>query len=92
MLINLPVIWFPGGSDSIESSCNTGGPGSIPGLGRYPEKEMATHSHILAWRIQWTEEPGKLQSTGSQRVGYKQATNIFSFNMYIEFITYMVEI
>ena len=34
------------------------------------EKEMATHSSILAWRIQWTEEPGTLQSTGLQRVGY----------------------
>ena len=32
------------------------------------EKEMATHSSILAWRILWTEEPGRLQSTGSQRV------------------------
>ena len=32
------------------------------------EKEMATHSSILAWKILWTEEPGKLQSTGSQRV------------------------
>ena len=32
------------------------------------EKEMATHSSILAWRILWTEEPGGLQSTGSQRV------------------------
>ena len=32
------------------------------------EKEMATHSNILAWRIPWTEEPGRLQSTGSQRV------------------------
>ena len=32
------------------------------------EKEMATHSSILAWRIPWTEEPGELQSTGSQRV------------------------
>ena len=32
------------------------------------EKEMATHSGILAWRIPWTEEPGGLQSTGSQRV------------------------
>jgi len=30
------------------------------------EKEMATHSSILAWRISWTEEPGRLQSTGSQ--------------------------
>ena len=34
------------------------------------EKEMATHSSILAWRIPWTEEPGGLQSTGSQRVRY----------------------
>ena len=33
------------------------------------EKEMATHSSILAWRIPWTEEPGGLQSTGWQRVG-----------------------
>ena len=32
------------------------------------EKGMATHSSILAWRIPWTEEPGGLQSTGSQRV------------------------
>ena len=32
------------------------------------EKEMATHSSILAWRIPWMEEPGRLQSTGSQRV------------------------
>ena len=32
------------------------------------EKEMVTHSRILAWRIPWTEEPGGLQSTGSQRV------------------------
>ena len=34
------------------------------------EKEMGTHSSILAWRIPWTEEPGGLQSTGSQRVGH----------------------
>ena len=34
------------------------------------EKEMATHSSILAWRIPWTEEPGRLQSLGSQRVGH----------------------
>ena len=33
------------------------------------EKETATHSSILAWRIPWTEEPGRLQSTGSQKVG-----------------------
>ena len=34
------------------------------------EKEMATHSSILAWRIPWTEEPGGLQSTGLQKVGH----------------------
>ena len=34
------------------------------------EKEMATHCSILAWRIPWMEEPGRLQSTGSQRVGH----------------------
>ena len=35
-----------------------------------PEKEMATHSSILAWRIPWTEEPGGLQPMRSQRVGH----------------------
>ena len=34
------------------------------------EKEMATHSSTLAWKIPWTEQPGRLQSTGSQRVGH----------------------
>ena len=38
------------------------------------EKEMATHSSILPWEIPWTEEPGGLQSTGSQRIGYKLVT------------------
>ena len=58
-------------SDSKESACNAGDPGSIPGLGKIPlEKEMATLSSIFAWRIPWTEEPGGLQSMGSQRVGH----------------------
>ena len=39
------------------------------------EKGMATHSSILTWKILWTEEPGKLQSMGSQRVGHDQAAN-----------------
>ena len=38
------------------------------------EKEMATHSNILAWRIPWSEEPGRLQSMGSQRVRHDLAT------------------
>ena len=42
------------------------------------EKGMATHSSILAWRIPWTEEPGRLQSMGSQRVGHDWATSTFT--------------
>ena len=38
------------------------------------EKEMATHSSILAWKIPWTEEPGGLQSMGSQRAGHDLVT------------------
>ena len=43
--------------------------------GDHLEKEMATHSSILAWRIPWMEEPGRLQSTGVQRVGHDWATS-----------------
>ena len=42
--------------------------GSIPGLGRSPVEGNGVHSSVLAWRIPWTEEPGGLQSTESQRV------------------------
>ena len=41
---------------------------SVPASGRSLEEGMATHSSILAWRIPWTEDPGRLQSTGLQRV------------------------
>ena len=51
-----------------ESACNTGDMSSIPGLERSPEKEVATHSSVLAWKIPQTEEPGEIQSVGSQRV------------------------
>ena len=44
------------------------------------ENEMATHSSIPAWRIWWTEEPGRLESIGWQRVGHDWATNtVFHF-------------
>ena len=51
-------------SDSEESACNAGDPGSIPGSGSSLDKGMATHSSIRAWRIPWTMEPGGLQSMG----------------------------
>ena len=43
------------------------------------QKGMATHSSILAWRILWKEEPGGLQSMGSQRVGHDWAINTFHY-------------
>ena len=56
MVKNLPAVWETW----------------VRSLGREDplEKEMATHSSILAWRIPWTEEPGGLQSMESQRVGH----------------------
>ena len=49
----------------------------VQSLGREDtlEKEMATHSSNLTWRIPWTEEPSRLQFMGSQRVGHNLATN-----------------
>ena len=63
-------VLIPGGSDGKESSCNAGDPGSISGQEDPLEKGMASHSSILPWRIPWAEEPGGLQSMGSQRVGH----------------------
>ena len=53
----------------------------VPSLGQEDplEKEMTTHSSILAWRIPWTEEPGWLQSMGLQRVGLDWVTNTYFF-------------
>ena len=48
------------------------------------EKEMATHSSILAWRIPWTEEPGGLQSMGSQRVRDNWATSLPSWKILLQ--------
>ena len=50
--------------------------GSIPGSGRSSEEGNATYSSTLAWKIPWTEEPGSLQSTGSQRVGHHRAPSL----------------
>ena len=78
---------FPGGSDGKESACNTGDPGLIPGSGRspgegncYPLQAMAPHSSTLAWKIPWTEEPGRLQSMGLLRVGHDWAISLSLFN------------
>ena len=58
-------------AQTVKASVYNGGdPGSSPGLGRSPGEGNGIHSSTIAWKIPWTEEPGKLQSMGSQRVGY----------------------
>ena len=66
MTMHFIILSFPGGSDGKESACNAEDPGSIPGLGKSPGKEMATHSNMLAWRTLRTEKPGGLQSAELQ--------------------------
>ena len=71
LLIRIPhLVDFPVIKNPPANAGDIRDTGSIPGSGRSLEKEMATRSSILAWRIPWTEEPGGLQSTGSQRVGH----------------------
>ena len=60
---------FPDVSMVENPPANAGEAHSVLGQDDSLEKEMATHSGILAWRIPWTEEPGRLQSMGSQRIG-----------------------
>ena len=75
----LQLLWFdfPGGSGGKESAYNEGDLGSVLGQVDLLEKEMATHSSILAWKIPWMEEPGGLQSMGLQRVGHDWTTSLF---------------
>ena len=73
--IKIKVLGFPGGSVVTNPPANMqemwdGSLGQEDPL----EEETAAHSRILAWRIPWTEEPGGLHSTGSQRLGYDSAT------------------
>ena len=56
MVNHLPIMWVT----RVQSVCQED----------LLEKEMATHSSILAWKIPWMEKPGRLQSMGSQRVGH----------------------
>ena len=68
--------YSPGGSVGKASACNAGD--QVGSLGREDplEKEMATHSSTLTWRTPWTEEPGRLLSMGSLRVGHNWATSL----------------
>ena len=78
---SITMLGFPGGSDGKETACNQ--ETQVQSLGGEDplEKTMATHSSILAWRILWTEEPGRLQSQRSQRGRHDWATNTLTFHM-----------
>ena len=65
---------FPSGSVVKNPPASAGDLGSILGQEDLLEKGMATHSSILAWKIPWTEESGRLQSIGWQRIGHDLAT------------------
>ena len=54
-------------AQTVKSTCNAGDRGSIPGTEDPLEEAMTTQSSIPAWRIPWMEEPGRLESKGSQR-------------------------
>ena len=70
-VLGIPKTSFLGGSRGKASACNSGDPGSIPGLEDLLEKEMATQSSTLAWRIPWSRSlVGYIRSMGLQRVGH----------------------
>ena len=62
------ILDFPGGSDGKASAYNAGNLGSIPRLGRSPGEGNGNPLQYSCLEIPWTEEPGRLQSMGSQRV------------------------
>ena len=67
----IPIFGFPAdtrGKNPLANAGDVRDVGSVLGLGRPLEKEMAAYSSILTWRIPWIEEPESLQSIGSQRV------------------------
>ena len=69
---------LPGGSDGKESVYNAGDLGSIPNWEDPLEKEMATHSNILAWKIPWIEEPGRLWASQQIYLPFNLASGGFS--------------
>jgi len=77
--VNIQIIgipYFPGGSDSKASATMLETRIQSPGWEDLLEKEMTTHSSILAWKIPRKEKPGRLQSMGSQRVRGDWATSL----------------
>ena len=85
---------FPGGLVVKNLPTKAGNDGDwVQSLGRecLLEEEMATHCSILAWRIPWTEEPGRLQPIGSQRVGHDWAT-VWPHTGYPHFVPFQIQL
>ena len=79
--------WWLGSSHGERSACNAGDQVQLLGQEDPLEKGMATHSRILAWRIPWTEKPGRLSCMGSQGVGHDWATNAWTiWEIYLIFL------
>ena len=76
------IIGFPGGSDDKASACNVGDPCSIPGLGRSPGEGNGNPFQYSCLENPWIEEPGRLQSMWSQRVGHNWATSLSLYYYY----------
>ena len=76
-LLSFFFLDFPGVSDSKVSAYIVGDLDSSLGWEDLLEKEMATHSSTIAWKIPWTEKPGRLQSMGSQRVRHDWMISLF---------------
>ena len=75
---------FPGGSVVKNLPANAGDLGLIPWSGRSLEKEMTTHSSVLAWRIPGKGEPGGLPFMGSHRVGHDKRLSSSSSSSMLE--------
>ena len=79
---------FPCDSDSKKSASNAGDLGSILGGEDPLENKMTTYSSILAWRIPWAEDPGGLQSMGSQRVRHDWVTETHEMTLLLTINTH----
>ena len=77
---------FPDGSVGKESTHNAGDPGLIPGSGKPLEKEMATRSSILAWRISWTEEPAGFSEPVGTQLSTQEHIHIGSYSRRSSFV------
>ena len=77
---------FPGGSAVTNLPANAGDADLTPESGRPLKKEMETHSSILAWKIPWTEEHGRLQCMALQRVDMTEKLTLFTFFTFHAFL------